>query len=202
LLISKAENVVFSALPPEKLADDPSDWRCKFCSYFAVCHGCKIPEVSCRTCSHVTPERDGTWSCAKGKPAVTCDDHLYIPQIMPSDLVLVDAGDDFVDYEDQDSGEVIRNQGNSREIFAGRMIMTFELRDYQREAVDGLYNYWAGKAGENPLIVAPTGSGKTAIIAQIVKDAWVLLAHGFDFGARQGAFGAGCGWIEAIIPRG
>jgi DNA repair protein RadD len=50
-------------------------------------------------------------------------------------------------------------------------LMTFELRDYQREAVDGLYNYWAGKAGENPLIVAPTGSGKTAIIAQIVKDA-------------------------------
>jgi DNA repair protein RadD len=49
--------------------------------------------------------------------------------------------------------------------------MTFELRDYQREAVDGLYNYWASKAGDNPLIVAPTGSGKTAIIAQIVKDA-------------------------------
>ena len=49
--------------------------------------------------------------------------------------------------------------------------MTFELRDYQRDAVDGLYNYWASKAGDNPLIVAPTGSGKTAIIAQIVKDA-------------------------------
>ena len=49
--------------------------------------------------------------------------------------------------------------------------MTFELRDYQREAVDGLYNYWAGKSGDNPLIVAPTGSGKTAIIAQIVRDA-------------------------------
>jgi len=49
--------------------------------------------------------------------------------------------------------------------------MTFKLRDYQKEAVDGLYNYWAGKAGDNPLIVAPTGSGKTAIIAQIIKDA-------------------------------
>lgn len=49
--------------------------------------------------------------------------------------------------------------------------MKFELRDYQREAVDGLYNYWASKSGHNPLIVAPTGSGKTAIIAQIVKDA-------------------------------
>jgi len=49
--------------------------------------------------------------------------------------------------------------------------MAFELRDYQKESVDGLYNYWASKAGDNPLIVAPTGSGKTAILAQIIKDA-------------------------------
>jgi len=56
--------------------------------------------------------------------------------------------------------------------------MTFELRDYQKKAVDGLYNYWAGKAGDNPLIVAPTGSGKTAIIAQIIKDAMSFQGHG------------------------
>lgn len=49
--------------------------------------------------------------------------------------------------------------------------MAFELRPYQRAAVDGLYQYWADKRGNNPLIVAPTGAGKTAIIAQIVKDA-------------------------------
>ena len=49
--------------------------------------------------------------------------------------------------------------------------MTFELRDYQKAAVDGLYDYWAKGAGSHPLIVAPTGSGKTAIIAQIVRDA-------------------------------
>ena len=77
--------------------------------------------MSCRTCSHVTPEKDGTWSCAKGKSAVTCDEHLYIPQIMPNDLEVMDAGDDFVEYEDQDSGEVIRNQNNSREIFERRI---------------------------------------------------------------------------------
>jgi len=49
--------------------------------------------------------------------------------------------------------------------------MTFELRDYQKDAINGLYSYWSNKMGENPLIVAPTGAGKTAIIAQMVKDA-------------------------------
>ena len=49
--------------------------------------------------------------------------------------------------------------------------MTFTLRDYQKEAIDGLYSYWASKSGDNPLIVAPTGSGKTAIIAQLISDA-------------------------------
>jgi hypothetical protein len=28
--------------------------------------------------------------------------------------------------------------------------MTFELRDYQREAVDGLYNYWGWQGGGKP----------------------------------------------------
>jgi hypothetical protein len=40
---------------------------------------------------------------------------------MPPDLEVSDAGDDFVDYEDLDSGEIIRNQNNSREIFESRM---------------------------------------------------------------------------------
>ena len=47
----------------------------------------------------------------------------------------------------------------------------FDLRPYQRAAIDGLYNYWAAKKGDNPLIVAPTGSGKSLIIAHLVKDA-------------------------------
>jgi hypothetical protein len=121
LLVSKAKNIIFSDTPPAKLNEDPSYWQCRFCSYFAVCHGCKVPEVSCRTCSHVTPEQDGTWSCAKGKPVVTCDEHLFIPQIMPKDFVVTDAGDTFVEYEDQDSGEIIRNENNSQAIFDGRM---------------------------------------------------------------------------------
>jgi DNA repair protein RadD len=46
-----------------------------------------------------------------------------------------------------------------------------DLRPYQRAAIDGLYDYWATKKGDNPLIVAPTGSGKSLIIAHLIKDA-------------------------------
>lgn len=49
--------------------------------------------------------------------------------------------------------------------------MTFKLRPYQAAAVDSVYQYWADKRGDNPLIVAPTGAGKTAVIAQIIRDA-------------------------------
>ncbi len=46
-----------------------------------------------------------------------------------------------------------------------------ELRPYQRATIDGLYNYWSDRKGDNPIIVAPTGSGKSLIIAHLIKDA-------------------------------
>lgn len=44
------------------------------------------------------------------------------------------------------------------------------LRPYQRDALDGLYAYWEREKG-NPLIVAPTGSGKSILIATFVREA-------------------------------
>lgn len=49
--------------------------------------------------------------------------------------------------------------------------MTLQLRDYQRQAIDGLYDYWASQRGDNPLVVAPTGAGKSLLIAKIIEDA-------------------------------
>jgi DNA repair protein RadD len=45
------------------------------------------------------------------------------------------------------------------------------LRPYQSAAIDGLYRYWSEGKGDNPIIVAPTGSGKSLIIAHLIKDA-------------------------------
>jgi DNA repair protein RadD len=47
--------------------------------------------------------------------------------------------------------------------------MGFQLRDYQREAIDALTKYW-GLNGGNGLIVLPTGSGKSLVIAAICQE--------------------------------
>ena len=47
-----------------------------------------------------------------------------------------------------------------------------QLRDYQQEAIDACYNYLRSNK-DNPCIVAPTGAGKSLIIASICKDAVV-----------------------------
>jgi DNA repair protein RadD len=59
----------------------------------------------------------------------------------------------------------------------------FQLRDYQKQAVEACYRYLREHAG-NPAIVCPTGSGKSYLIAQICNDAvslWsgrvLILAH-------------------------
>lgn len=43
------------------------------------------------------------------------------------------------------------------------------LRDYQKEALESLFDYWRSGKGTNPLVVAPTGSGKSLIIAEFVR---------------------------------
>lgn len=44
-------------------------------------------------------------------------------------------------------------------------------RDYQTEAVDALYAYWRDGKGASPLVVAPTGSGKSLILALFMQRA-------------------------------
>ena len=45
---------------------------------------------------------------------------------------------------------------------------TIQLRDYQREAIDAIYT-WFGRHTTNPLIVMPTGTGKSVVIAGFIE---------------------------------
>ena len=45
----------------------------------------------------------------------------------------------------------------------------FKLREYQQRAVEKGIEFFSSKSKKNAIIVAPTGSGKSLIIANIAK---------------------------------
>jgi DNA repair protein RadD len=49
-----------------------------------------------------------------------------------------------------------------------------QLRDYQAEAIEATWDYFERTSSGNPLIVAPTGSGKSMILAGICHEAWTI----------------------------
>lgn len=62
-LIDKGEWIIYSPVPPAKLSDNPSDWRCKMCDHHSVCHMGVVPDVNCRTCKYSQPIDNKQWQC-------------------------------------------------------------------------------------------------------------------------------------------
>jgi CRISPR/Cas system-associated exonuclease Cas4 (RecB family) len=100
LAIQRAERIITSPEPAVTLADDATNFTCKFCRFKDQCYGTEAPAVSCRTCAHSTPETDGEarWSCAQAKPDMDvaaqragCGEHRHIPTLLGRFAELMDA---------------------------------------------------------------------------------------------------------------
>ena len=94
------ERIITSPEPAVTLADDATNFTCKFCRFKDQCYGTEAPAVSCRTCANSTPEIDGEarWSCAQGKPDMDvaaqragCGEHRHIPTLLGRFAELMDA---------------------------------------------------------------------------------------------------------------
>ena len=44
------------------------------------------------------------------------------------------------------------------------------LRDYQKRAIDSLYQWFINNESGNPVLELPTGAGKSHIVAQLCRD--------------------------------
>ncbi len=62
-LIARANNIVFSETPPAKISDDPTFWKCKFCSMNKTCHFEKPVLKNCRSCKNAMPVENAQWNC-------------------------------------------------------------------------------------------------------------------------------------------
>jgi hypothetical protein len=118
---AKFDGIIFAGSPPPKISDDPKFYLCNWCAHKGVCHGNQVPAVSCRTCVHATPERDGDgrWSCAKHGPEIPvhaqrtgCGDHLPLPFLLTY-AEPIDAGDGWIEFKRNDNGAtfVVAAQG-------------------------------------------------------------------------------------------
>lgn len=53
------------------------------------------------------------------------------------------------------------------------MIATFTIRPYQQRAIDALYTWWTTHdRTQIPLVVLPTGAGKSVVLAELVRLLW------------------------------
>jgi len=106
-LLARAERIVNTAVPPARISENPDFFGCMFCRSRDVCHNGEWARVTCRSCLHSTPEMGGDchWSCARfNKPLSTdeqkeaCPAHLFIPELVPGEVVEVDEENEQITY--------------------------------------------------------------------------------------------------------
>ena len=117
-LLTRAERIIASTTPPERIASRPDYYECSWCDAKTICWASSesslpIASISCRQCCHATPTMDGhaRWMCEKhrrglseGDQARACDDHLVLPGLIsfaePVDYGRTEDGYDFIVFRD------------------------------------------------------------------------------------------------------
>lgn len=62
-LTNKAQDIINSKFPPERISDQPSYYECKYCPFQNICHYNEPVEINCRSCRFAEPVADAAWKC-------------------------------------------------------------------------------------------------------------------------------------------
>lgn len=115
-LLDRAAMIVRSSKAPERAANRPDAFVCKWCDAKELCWGTgevavPIPDKTCRSCCHATADTEaGGWLCEKFQTKIEdtrvgrdCPAHLLLP-----DLVVfadpVDADDGWIEFANHEDG--------------------------------------------------------------------------------------------------
>jgi hypothetical protein len=80
-MLAKAEHIIVSQEPPQRLSDDPTYWKCKYCDAHNICHKNELPERNCRSCINAQPTDNAEWLCNAHKSVIPKE---FIPQACSS----------------------------------------------------------------------------------------------------------------------
>lgn len=86
-LSRKAEDIIFSPVPPPKISLQPTFHRCQWCSFNGICHHNQPVEKNCRSCRRAQPVDNAQWYCTLYMQTIPeefipkgCDKHESIAQ--------------------------------------------------------------------------------------------------------------------------
>lgn len=118
-LIDKAHYIITAESPPQRISDDPSWYKCKFCDFKKSCHGDIAPIPTCRSCIHATPELDGNarWSCRELRKDLTFDEqlagcprHRFIPALLSKFADAIDAVGNEISYQHHNGNTFVNGE--------------------------------------------------------------------------------------------
>ena len=76
-LYDSADRIIFSQVPPAKIAESIAYYDCKYCVYGTICHAGAKPEKNCRSCVNARPVQDAQWHCSHWDDLIPKD---FIPK--------------------------------------------------------------------------------------------------------------------------
>lgn len=59
----RMSTIIQSAMPPARVTENATDFRCKMCHFVAICHTGADYETNCRSCKYGEPIEGGEWRC-------------------------------------------------------------------------------------------------------------------------------------------
>lgn len=93
VLKAKAERIIFADTAPDRIGAS-TDFRCKWCDFYNICHDGDMAERNCRTCLHSEVLREGGWRCAqfghelsKADQEEGCPSHRFLPSLVPGEQI-------------------------------------------------------------------------------------------------------------------
>lgn len=93
-LVAKGERIAFSDRPPVK----SEGFSCRWCKHEKICRYDAFARTNCRTCLHVSIERDGQWRCTSTGATLTldqqqagCPAHRWVPDLVPGEQIDVEG---------------------------------------------------------------------------------------------------------------
>ena len=119
MLIEKATRIKNAQELPVGISTDATNFKCKFCNFYDLCHQNKVADVNCRTCAHSSPAENGEWFCVKYNQNVPsnfqvtgCDNHLFTPSLIQfAKPVDASVDENWIEYERADQRLFRNGQG-------------------------------------------------------------------------------------------